>query len=280
MPSLNEDTKNLIQSFINASINDLVKVVELNHEKFPSWEKLISLYNDSIDKLFSEGTTALNRFQEMYNELCTAVLILEDTTISKERCLEYEPKIAKGKPRFDFKITVPDEPIRWIEVKTVHPDTQDDWNQFQKAVRNNRFPQNTEMILHKDWLGGELFHNAYSSRKKMIDNALVMEKKIEACLNKSETDITFLVLFSDGLQWHIDRLEDFIHYYRTGFHFPGDPFSKMEKFFYETEGICFKKTINHFAYIRRQKAENRPSRVVWSVLPPKWPFKKTDINTV
>ena len=114
----------------------------------------------------------------------------------------------------------------------------------------------------------------------MIDNALLMEKKINSYLNKSGTHITFLANFSDGFQWHIDRLEDFIHYYRTGVHFPGDPFSKMEKYFYRKEGISFEKTINHFAYIRRQKAETRPSRVVWSVQLPKWPFIKKEPKTV
>lgn len=280
MPLLNEGTKKLIQSFVGESRKDLVKVVELKRKKFPSWEKLINQYNESIEKLFGEGTTFLNRFQEVHNELCVAVLLLEDTTIPESRRLEYEPKIAQGKPRFDFKLTVHSEPTRWIEVKTIHPDTQDDWEQFQEAVRKNRFPQNTEMILHKDWLGGELFHNSYSSRKKMIDNAQLMEKKIEACLDKADNYLTFLAFFSDGFQWHIDRLEDFIHYYRTGVHFPGDPFSKMEKFFYETEGISFKKTINHFAYIRRQKAETRPSRVVWSVSLPNWPFIKKEPKTV
>ena len=178
MPRLKEGTKKLIQSFVDESRNDLVKVIESDHKKFPSWEKLINQYNESIDKLYGEeGSAFLNRFQEVHNELCTAVILLEDSTISESMCLEYEPKIAEGKPRFDFKVNVKGEPTRWVEVKTIHPDTQDDWEQFQEAVRNNRFPENTEMILHKDWLGGELFHNAYSSRKKMIDNALLMERK-------------------------------------------------------------------------------------------------------
>jgi hypothetical protein len=164
MPVLNADTKKLIQSFVDESRSDLVKVIDSNHKKFPSWRKLINQYNESIDKLFWEGAPFLNRFQEVHNELCTAVLLLEDSTISESMRLEYEPKIGEGKPRFDFKVAVLDEPIRWIEVKTIHPDTQDDWEQFQEAVRNSRFPQNTEMMLHKDWLGGELFHNAYSSR--------------------------------------------------------------------------------------------------------------------
>jgi hypothetical protein len=119
----------------------------------------------------------------------------------------------------------------YTEVKTINPITQDDWDKYQNASGGRRFPEDTLLIFDNEWLGGELYHDAYAARTKMMDYTLFLEEKIQKCLENTADKVTFLALFTNGFHWHLDELEDFVFYYRNGLHFSGDPFAKMEAFF-------------------------------------------------
>jgi len=150
--------------------------------------------------------------------------------------------------------------------------SQDDYVKYQAALKNKRFPDDTHLILNNEWLGGELYHNAYASRCKVQDYTLLTEDQIEKCLSKQTDKETFLVLFTNGFQWHLDELEDFVFYYYKGVHFPGDPFAKMEAYDIKYRKIEFKKTIDSFSYIRRPKMEMRPNKIIWRVALPNIPY--------
>ncbi len=267
-----EENKKLFIKFVEITKKDLFAFLEANKERFPCPEKLLRRYIDIVERIQSKSATSIREFHEVHNELCTAVAILEDKSEPKTIKIEYEPKNEDCDKRFDFHVTMSKGPVQYIEVKTIHPMNQDDWDKYQAALKNRRFPKNTHLILDNEWLGGELYHNSYAARCKMLDYTLITEDKIEKCLNKKTEKGTFLVLFTNGFQWHLDELEDFVFYYYKGIHFPGDPFSKMEAYDVKDRKIHFKKTIDSFAYFKRPKLEIRPNKVIWSVALPPMPY--------
>jgi len=143
--------------------------------------------------------------------------------------------------------------------------SQDDWDKYHAVLKNRRFPPDTHLILDNEWLGGELYHNAYAARSKILDYALVAEDQIEKCLSTIKEKVTFLALFTNGFHWHLNELEDFVFFYFKGIHFPGDPFAQMEDYDVKEKKIQIRRTIDHFAYFRRPKTEMQPNKVIWNV---------------
>ena len=272
MATLSEEGEQLLKEFVEKTKKDLIACVTANEDRFSGVEKLVNRYHDIASRVLKQGVTRLRDFHEAHNELCTAALILEDKSEPKVIKLEYEPAIDGCNKRFDFYAVMSEGPVRYIEVKTIHPTSQDDWDKYQAALKNKRFPQDTHLILDNEWLGGELYHNAYSARSKMLDYAIVAEDKIESCLSNVKEKVTFLALFTSGFHWHLDELEDFVFFYRKGFHFPGDPFAKMEEYVIKEREIQLRKTIDHFAYFRRPKTEMKPNKVIWCVTLPRMPY--------
>lgn len=273
MESLSVEGEQLFKEFVEKTEKELIACLAANKDRFPSAEMLTDHYHDVVARVLKQGgLTTLKNFHEAHNELCTAVVILDDKSEPRVTNLEYEPVIDGCDKRFDFHAVMTKGPVRHIEVKTIHPMSQDDWDKYQAALKNERFPHNTHLILDNEWLGGELYHNAYATRSKMLDYALVAEDKIETCLRNVKERITFLALFTNGFHWHLDELEDFVFFYHKGIHFPGDPFAKMEEYIVRERKIQLRRTIDHFAYFRRPKTEMRPNKVVWSVTLPRTPY--------
>lgn len=268
MEKLSEEGERFFKSFVKEINNHMFACVKANRNRFPDSERFLKRYNDAISDVLTHGSKKMRAFHEAHNELCTAIAILDDKSEPKVTRLQYEPKIDGCDKRFDFHATLIDGPVRYIEVKTIHPSTQDDWEKYQAALKNKRFPMDTYLILENEWFGGELYHNAYASRTKMLDYTLDFEDKIHSCLSNSFDKLTFLVLFTNGFHWHIDLLEDFLFFYLNGFHISGDPFASMEDFVVNKRRIIFRNSIDHFAFFRRLKIEMKPNKVIWSVKAP------------
>lgn len=272
MPELSAEKEQLFAAFIDLAERELISVLREHDERFPSLEKVLSRYYAAIARVREEDDPNFREFHEVYNELCTAALILQDCSEPTTVRLEYEPMNEGCEKRFDFEVVMTEGPTRHIEVKTIHPINQDDWHKYQGALKNGRFPDNTHLILEDEWLGGELYHNAYAARSKMMDNAVIMEEKIRDCITVDGDNLTFLVLFTDGFDWSLDELEDFVFFYRQGSHYPGDPFANMEKHNVEENNIPLQGSIDCFTYVRRPKMEIRPNKVVWNVDTPNLPY--------
>jgi len=272
MEKLSKESEQLFKEFVEKTKKHLIACAIANKDRFPDSERFLARYHDAVSRVLTQGVQRLRDFHEAHNELCTATAILEDKSEPKVTRLQYEPAIDGCDKRFDFLAAMSEGPVRYIEVKTIHPMTQDDWDKYQSALKNKRFPKDTHLILENEWLGGELYHNAYAARSKMLDYALAVEEKIEACLSNVGEKITFLVLFTNGFHWHLDELEDFVFFYLKGAHFPGDPFANMEEFAVREKKIHFRRSIDHFAFFRRPKTEMKPNKVVWSVTAPCMPY--------
>jgi hypothetical protein len=254
--------KLLFRQFIEKAERALISALETKKDIFPSRSTLINRYHASANRVLQEGFSNLRAFYEVHNEVCTAAVLLEESAVKR---VDYEPQINNCKKRFDFHISIADGSVRIIEVKTIHPISKDDWAKYKAATEKGLFPENTYLLLNDEWLGGELYHNSYAARGKMLDYTIEMEEKIESCFKDLKEKVTFLVFFTDGFDWHLDELEDFVFFYRSGRHFPGDPFAAMEDDFIKKEGIDLKKVIHYFACFRRPKTEIRPNKIIWNV---------------
>ncbi len=259
----NDKRKSLFEHFLEEAERTLISTLEHNKDIFPSYSTLINRYRAAAQHVLQDGFSGLSSFHEVHNEVCTAAVILEEASVKR---VEYEPQINNCQKKFDFHISMPDGLVRIMEVKTIHPISKDDWAKFEAADKKGWLPDDTYLLLSEGGLGGELYHNSYAARGKMLDYTMEMEDKIELCCQNLEKEVTFLVFFTDGFDWHLDELEDFVFFYRSGRHFPGDPFALMEDDFIKKKGIVLKKVIRYFSCLRRPKTELKPNKIVWNVI--------------
>lgn len=271
MNEFNDEYRIFFKNLIGLIEKDLCKTIETNSTRFPSCKSLLTRFRGASERLLSEGLKHLKSFIEFHNELCTAVNILE----SPPACmlLDYEPKSRDSNKRIDFRALFASGPPRWVEVKTIHPTNQDAWEKFVQHRDLQRFGKKVEVILEKERLGGELYHKAFASRSKMLEYTLETEKNIEAYIKDEEKGITFLMLCSNGFDWHRDRLEDFVFFYRYRKHFSGDPFRLLEEHYIKDKGIHLLYNINYFGFMERPISEIRPNVATWNIKPYDWPLE-------
>ncbi len=270
MHGLSEAHRQFFEPFIEKIKADLCAVVADASDRFPSGSDLINRFGAAAVQLVRAGLDRLNHFQEVHNELCVAVALVENTDPVCS-LIEYEPRFPDCQKRFDFRAEFGSGPARLFEVKTIHPIAQDDWGRYESAVQTARFPDNAQLVLEREWLGGELYHNAYASRAKLLDYTLETESKTQECLGPEPNSITHLMLCTNGFDWHVDMLEDFVYFYRHGRHFNGDHFRLMEEHYIVENNIQLLRNIHYFGYLRRPTTEARPAGGTWSVPPVQWP---------
>jgi len=239
--------------------------------RFPSVDKLLNRFRRSSIKLLSEGPKKKFReFQENHNELCVALCILRDK--EGHRCvkLEYEPPFSKCAKRIDFKATFVEGDDIFVDVKTINPISQDDWSKYEDANARGLFPPKVSVHLEKEWLGGELWHDKTAVRAKMLEYSIEVEKKIASCTANIGAAPVVLAFCGDEFKWHIDNLQDFVDFYRTGRYRYDDPFSKMEAYHISERSITLTRRITSFAYFGRPNWEVIPKAVCWDVRGPLW----------
>ena len=208
------------------------------------------------EQRFVKRNSLLDKFElhktpEIINELILANLILNNKTFVCKK-LSYEPQptgISSSVKTIDFCFETADEHIVYCDVKTIKPRDNDAWEKFVK--HQQYFPPNVTIHLDQNGLGGELYHNMHNSRASMLTYAVELEQKITIYGKPPKTHF-ILVFCGNGFHWHLDELEDFTDFYVTGRHNPGDHFSEMENHNMMDKRIFFNKTIDRFAYLKRQ----------------------------
>ena len=272
MPPLDSEHHKFFSGFVEEIRSDLGATVETESDRFPSRSRLLTRFDESATRLLENGLEALDAFQESHNEVCTAVAILEESVEPRCEKLDYEPSMDCCDKRFDFRVDFGKHGAVWVEVKTIHPKPLDGWDRYAEAVEARHFPDNAQLILDHSWLGGELFHKYFSARAKILSYTLATEEKVAQCLEPANETVC-LAFFSNGFDWHIEDLEDFLYFYRHGKHYDGDHFRLMEEHHIAQNQINLRRNINHFGYIKRPSTEVRPVGGTWSVKPFEWPPK-------
>lgn len=264
---MSESQFSWFEEFVSRTKQDLCVVIENAGDRFPNYSNLLQKYDRAAKDLFQTGVEAIDHYNTVHNELCLAATILKEEPLCQ---LGYELPFKTTGKKFDFRVVFPKKTIMWIEVKTIQPQIQNDWDKYTDHDRKGYFPSSADLVLSKTDLGGELYHFQYSARSKILEYTLETEDKIRSCLAENRC-IVVLALFSNGLHWCIEDLEDFVFFYRNGEHYPGDHFSLMETKKINKDGLILYRNINYFTFVKRRHEEVRASKFSWNVKPPKWP---------
>ena len=217
--------------------------------------------------MLANERTLVSGVNEAHNELCVASQLLANSE-PRFTLLEYEPALAGCAKSIDFRATTVDGLTLYIDVKTIRPKPKDRWPQFETARDTAWFPENVHVIFAEAGLGGELWHNMFTARSRMLEHALGLEAKIRDCNLPADKTRFTLCLCGEGFHWHQDLLEDFAAFYWTGSHRDDDPFSKAETKHDFDKGITLDRTITRFACMRRPQFELRQQRLSWNVRSP------------
>ncbi len=238
--------------------------------RFEDGPRLLERFQATIDELLKVGRGRFRTVDEAHNELCMAAAILQNPN-PKFSVLEYEPRLYGCSKSIDFCAKTPDGLTLFVDVKTIKPMPRDRWEQYQKALEEGWFPDKVKLLLSKEWLGGELWHNTFAARSRFLEYALELEQKIADCKFQAEKIFFVLAFCGEGFYWHEDELEDFVSLYFSGVHRPDDPFTKAEDKYLNEKKVSLSRTISRFACIRRPQGEIQKKQLNWNVQSPRDP---------
>ena len=249
-----------------AKVRHLVRVVRLATELDRLADAVRAIYKDLVTTRIVRGDVLWAQFEEAVeacradpsgddrpvseriNELAVGKLLVDDST--KTGPITYEPDLLPDGRKVDFVIDRGEDNL-YVEVKTVRPRTADTDEAWQKFLdRNEHHPENVNFMVEKEWMGGAIYGNVFSSRGHFLDYTMEFETRLAAA-KAIKNGPGCLIFCGTGFAWHLSNLEDFVDFYHTGNHRDDDPFGPMEKHSIERKGIKLARNIDHFAFLRR-----------------------------
>ena len=264
---LTDDEVTWIKSYKTAVVDAFNARFEENSERFQHGQRLVGRFSEAVEAVLQHARAKFHAVDEVHNELCIAHRLLSNSDPTFDR-LEYEPTLTGTAKSIDFRASVEGGQTVYVDAKTIKPTPRDRWEQYERAVKEGWFPDNVQVLLSNEWLGGELWHNMFAARSRMLEYTVELEQKIADAGLAGDDTAFVLALCGEGFHWHQDELEDFVSFYRTGHHRVDDPFSQAETKYMQDQGICFSRTISHFACMRRTQGDIDPKRLNWNVQPP------------
>lgn len=253
-------------------------VFERHAPAFPSRHRLLGKYIAAVTDVQANGWVDYGKLFDFHNELSLAEALLEcpDPSVG---LLDYEVSLPGCSKTVDFHVAPQSGSAIYLDVKTIRPTAVDAWGKYEHAVRNNRLTPATHVELRSAWLGGELWHLMTAARDRFLQHSLGLEAKIRECRPALAPATLVLALFSNGFHWHLDELEDFVAFYRSGNHAPYDPLGSMEAHYITEKDIHLDRTIDHFAYFRRAPESISIDNGCWSVRQSQFPQAFADSHT-
>jgi hypothetical protein len=266
---LTEDDLNWLEEYRKNVTEAFTPIFSEAAARFPDGGRLLKRFNEALDSV--RGGSLFRAVDEAHNELCVAKALLAN--MKPRFCqLAYEPPLTGCAKSIDFRASSDDGSIAYVDVKTIKPDAKDRWEQFERALKEGWFPENVVLAVSKEWMGGEIWHQMFAARARMLEYTLELEGKIKDCGLKDQQNTLFiLALCGAGFHWHEDQLEDFVQFYRTGRHRSDDTFSKVESKYIGDNTLTLERTVSRFACMRRRQGEVFHTRLNWNVKPPRDP---------
>lgn len=261
--------RELVERFLSEVDAEMVPVIEAGANRLQGHRKLLGRYRFECAAWRSEKVDHVRGIMEVVNELCVARLILEDQDVISA---DYEPEIDGMDRTIDFLVRPATTDARiFYDVKTIHPQERDAWERYQKAKDERWFTPNTELVLDREWMGGEIAHELFASREKFLQYALELEAKIRQVANREGA--YFRVVFcGNGFQWRRDHLEDFADFYFTGRYRPDDSLGAIQAHYMNENGITLDRSIHGFCYLQRAKPSVTVAAFACDVRGPRLPF--------
>lgn len=195
-PDISQDEADFIRSYAAEVTAVFGKEFKDNRSRFKGSEKLLARFADAVASMLSNSRHLIARVDEAHNELCVGSQLLANR-VPRFVSLEYEPALPRSAKSIDFRARTDDGQIFYVDVKTIRPRANDRWDQFEKAREGDWFPENVRLTLSEHGLGGELWHNMFAARSRMLEYALQLEAKIGNCA-LGETKENFFILVFGG----------------------------------------------------------------------------------
>jgi hypothetical protein len=258
-----------IKKYSGDVINHFAAEFKEAGDRFQKYQSVLKRFSDTVEKTLETDWSLFTAVDEAHNELCIASALLNNSD-PKFSLVEYEPALPCCKKSIDFRVTTVEGLTFYVDIKTIHPRQKDRWEQFEQAQKEKWLPDNVNVIIHKEWLGGEIWHNWFSARSRMLQYTLELEQKIQECKLSGDKVFFILALCGSGFHWQNDHLEDFVSFYNKGFHRSDDAFSQMEEKYIKDSGTKIDRSIKQFACLKRGKGEIQHTRLTWNVQPPKY----------
>jgi len=131
-----EEKKAFFSAFLVGVKRDLYQSLEKERSRFPSCDKLLGKFREFRLRFTKEFDTLspeeMDRFireaTELVNEICVAQKILAAPSEEVAR-LDYEHPLPCTCRTIDFRLTAADGRATWWDLKTIHPEEKDDWDQ-------------------------------------------------------------------------------------------------------------------------------------------------------
>lgn len=248
---------------------------EANLSRFDQGELLLARFSAAIKTARVLGRAQFHAVDETHNELCVADAILSDPSTTNSRLL-YEPRLANTDETIDFLVQEPEGAITLVDVKTIRPQIIDRWDQYERAIAEGWLPRHVQFLVNRKWMGGAIWHAAFTSRARFLQYSLELEHKIAQSGHDRVGCRRILMFCGEGFHWHQDQLEDFVAYYRSGVHRTDDPFALAEAKYITERRLKVQRTISSFGCLSRRQGETGAHRVNWLVQPPAMPLTLGD----
>lgn len=233
-------------------------------DRFALWKPLLHRFAKAVDNLLTRGSRHFGAVDEAHNELCIASALLANSN-PRLLHLDYEPHLPGCAESIDFRATAEDGSVVYVDVKTIKPAAKDRWKQYQTAQQQQWLPENVNVTLCEDWLGGELWHSMFAARGRMLEYALELETKIARAKLSAENTRFVMAFCGEGFHWHRDKLEDFVSFYFQGRHRADDPFSQAELKYTADKQLRLKRSITSFACMSRPQGTLRHTSIHWNI---------------
>lgn len=216
--------------------------------RFVGSKDLLGRFDREIATWQSHG--CFRQVIEIGNELAAAECLL--STLSQDSQMLYEPLITGSKKRIDFLLVDSNGSRSWIEVKTIHPtwvDNESGWERFMRIAQ--AFPANAQLIVAKEWSGSAIAGQFIKARWSFIKRTAEVEAR-EVEIPRSEYGPVWLMLCSTGQNWHLEDLEDFADFYRTGVARDDDWMCNAVAEYMHDEKVTFTRALAGFHYLARK----------------------------
>jgi hypothetical protein len=82
-----------------------------------------------------------------------------------------------GEQRIDFRGTN-ERAVWFVEVKTIHPELKNRWDQYRRVVGTGRITDNVTLHFEREWMGGELWHQKFSARAYGVEAEEPLKRSI------------------------------------------------------------------------------------------------------
>lgn len=130
--------------------------------RFAHGDALLTRYSGTIETLIEQGRAYFRPVDEAHNEICVADTILADPS-TVESTLLYEPPLPNTDKTIDFVLREPHGKCSLVDVKTIKPQPNDRWDQYERAINEGWLPRND---LSKSGKG-----ESYGTRPLQVDRA-------------------------------------------------------------------------------------------------------------